>query len=102
MLFVDVSDALSLRNNFLRLAYDPWVSKYIILTVLPALIAEQQIWCGLSTGLESKYLLGREKLGAFYYAGLASYSGDKKASGEIMQRLYRADKTNAYYQRFGE
>jgi len=45
--------------------------------------------------------LEREKLGAFYYAGLASYSGYKKAWGEIMQRLYRADKTNAYYQRFG-
>ena len=95
-------DALPVTDNFLRLEYDPWVSKKIILKILPELIAEQQIFSGLSPGLESKYLLKREKLRAFYYAGLASYSGGKDVWRETLQRLYRADKTNAYYQWFRE
>jgi spermidine synthase len=93
-------NASPVTDNFPRLEYDSWSSKRVILEILPELLSKQQLMTGVPETMQEAYLFEREKLSAFYFAGLAVYSGDTDTWQEMLKRLFRAEKNNAYYNWF--
>ncbi len=96
--------ALPVTDDHPRIEYAGWVRQKEIARVLPRLLALHQRppLHGTDEAFFSELAAARERLMAFYSAGLHAYNGDRESWRRDMQRVRLENRRDPYYSWFGD